>query len=82
MFKKSILTISFFLSLAATAHAGQTILNYWPNGTGAMAYRADRSQAELNSALASSRTRSSPVIAPELNQSGNAWRYQGGPKSR
>jgi len=87
MSRNRILQISLLLSLAAisaTAQAGTTISDkrYWPNEVGSGAYSAGNSRAELNSALASSRTKSRSEIAPELNQSGNAWRYQGGPKSR
>jgi len=86
MSRNRILQISLLLSLAAisAAQAGTTISDkrYWPNEVGPGAYGAGGSRAELNSAFASSRNKSSPLIAPELNQSGNAWRYQGGPKSR
>lgn len=86
MSRNRILQISLLLSLAAisAAQAGTTISDkrYWPNDVGPSAYGAGSSRAELNSALASSRTKSRSEIAPELNQSGNAWHYQGGPKSR
>lgn len=77
MFKKSIRTVSFFLSLAAmsaSAHAGQTILSYWPNQTAAVVDRTASSRAELNSAFASSRIAPRFHAPKSLDRGGNASR--------
>jgi hypothetical protein len=88
MLKKSLLTISFLLPLAAvsaTAYAGSTITDrsYWPSEARQSAQtRTVGSQNDLNSAFASypAATRLQPATSP--NEAGSAWHYQGGPKSR
>ena len=87
MLKKSFLAISFLMplvTLSATAQAGSTITDksYWPSearqstqaGTGV-------SRGDLNSAFAYDRGASRLQPASNPNDSGSAWRYQGGPKS-
>lgn len=88
MLKKHLLTISLLLPLvaiSATALAGSTISDkrYWPNEArqGAQA-RTGSSQGDLNAAFAYDRTPSRLLPAPNLNDVGSAWRYQGGPKGR
>lgn len=78
MLTKRLLSISLLLPLvaiSATAHAGSTITDksYWPNeARPAVHVTTGASQNKLRDAFASSAT-----LADE---SGNAWRYQGGPK--
>ncbi len=88
MLKKRLLSISLLLPLvatSATAHAGSTITDksYWPSEARRSAQaRIGGSQSDVNSALAYdwSPSRSRPATVP--NESGSAWRYHGGPKSR
>jgi hypothetical protein len=87
MSTKHLLTISLMLPLvaiSATAHAGSTITDksYWPNEARPSAYRVVSPQSELSSAFASSRMTPRFQIAPKAEESGYAWRYQGGPKGR
>lgn len=89
MLTNRIIEISLLLVLAVAAvstaaHAGTTISDkrYWPNEVGPSAYSAGSSQADSNSALASSRSAPRLEAAPESNQIGSIGRYQGGPKSR
>lgn len=88
MLKKHLLTISLLLPLvaiSATALAGSTISDkrYWPKEArqGAQA-RTGSSQGDVNSAFAYDRTPSRLLPAPNSNDGGSAWRYQGGPKGR
>ena len=88
MSTKHILTLSLMLPLvaiSATAHAGSTITDksYWPSEArqGAQINTVG-SQRDLNSAFAYDREPSRLQPATNPNQSGSAWRYQGGPKSR
>jgi hypothetical protein len=88
MLKKSILTISLLLPLAAmsaSAYAGSTITDksYWPNEARQSAqYRAVVTQPDLNSALAYDGGRSRLQPATSADQPTSFWRYQGGPKGR
>lgn len=87
MLRNRILKVSLLLSLAAisaTAQAGTTISDkrYWPNEVRSGASSAGGSQADLNSAFASTRTAPRFQTAPQMGAGGNVWRYQGGPKSR
>ena len=78
MLAKRLLTLSLLLPLvaiSAAAHAGSTITDksYWPSEARPAAHiRSGASQNELRDAFASSAT--------QADESGNAWRYQGGPK--
>ncbi|MDI1265487.1 MAG: hypothetical protein PS018_19755 [bacterium] len=83
---KKLLTISFLLSLmaaSAAAHAGSTITDksYWPNEA-RQSVQARTGQGDPNAAFAYDRTPSHLQTAPNSNDGGSAWRYQGGPKSR
>ena len=85
---KKLLTISLLLPLmavSASAYAGSTITDksYWPNEArqGAQA-RTGSSQGDVYSAFAYDRTPAHLQPAPDLNDGGSAWRYQGGPKGR
>ena len=71
------------LAIAATVHAGSTITDksYWPNEARPSAYRTGGSQNELRSAFASDRMTPRFRAAPKVDEGGNVWRYQGGPKS-
>ncbi len=86
--KKNLLTISLLLPLmaaSASAYAGSTITDksYWPNeARQSVQARTGSSQGDLNSAFAYDRTPSRLQPAPNSNDGGSAWRYQGGPKSR
>jgi hypothetical protein len=88
MLKKSVLTMSLLLPLAAisaTAYAGSTITDksYWPNEAGqSPQIRTIGSQSDVNSAFAYEPATSHlrPVTNP--NEGGSAPHYQGGPKSR
>jgi hypothetical protein len=88
MLKKSILTISLLLPLAAmsaSAYAGSTITDksYWPNEARQSAqYRAVATQPDLNSALAYDGGRSRLRPAVNVDQPASSWHYQGGPKGR
>ncbi len=87
MFKKSLLTISFLLPLAAltaTAHAGSTITDksYWPNEARRSAQSTGSAQDRVNSAFAYDRGVSTAAPAAGPYEDRSAWRYQGGPKSR
>jgi hypothetical protein len=80
MLTKHLLTISLLLPLvamSATAHAGSTITDksYWPSEARQVVHiTTGSSQNKLRDAFASSTT--------QADESGNAWRYQGGPKSQ
>jgi hypothetical protein len=88
MLTKHVLKISLLLPLvaiSATAYAGSTISDksYWPSEARRSAQVSTAgSQRELNAAFAYDRpmARLQPVTNP--NESGSAWHYQGGPKSR
>jgi hypothetical protein len=85
MFRKSLLTISFLLPLAAmtaTAHAGSTITDksYWPNEVRRSAPYTSSAQDRVNSAFAYDRGVS--AASPAADSDRSARRYQGGPKSR
>jgi hypothetical protein len=88
MLTKHLLTISLMLPLVAvsvTAHAGSTISDksYWPSEARQSAQnRTAGSQRDLNSALAYDQAASRLQPATNVNDSGSAWHYQGGPKSR
>jgi len=88
MLTKHLLKISLLLPLvaiSATAYAGSTISDksYWPSearrstqiGTAGL-------QRELNAAFAYDRPMARLQPATNPNESGSAWHYQGGPKSR
>jgi hypothetical protein len=82
MLRKSLLTISFLLTLtalSATAHAGSTITNksYWPNEASRSAPFASSAQDRVNSAFAYDRG-----ISAVPNEGRSVPHYQGGPKSR
>ncbi len=85
---KKLLTISLLLPLmaaSASAFAGSTITDksYWPNEARQSAQaRTGSSQGDPNSAFAYDRIPSRLQPAPNVNDGGSAWRYQGGPKSR
>ena len=78
MLTKPLLTISLLLPLvamSATAHARLTITDksYWPSAARlAVHITTGASQNKLRDAFASSTT--------QVDEGGNAWRYQGGPK--
>jgi hypothetical protein len=78
MLTKRLLSISLLLPLvaiSATAHAGSTITDksYWPSeARPAVHITTGASQNKLGDAFASS--------TAQVDESGNAWRYQGGPK--
>jgi hypothetical protein len=88
MLKKSILTISLLLPLAAmsaAAHAGSTITDksYWPNEAHPSAQsRMLATQRDLGSAFAYDGARSSSQREPTASSVPSSWRYQGGPKGR
>ena len=88
MLKKNLLTISLLLPLvaiSATAHAGSTISDksYWPSEARKSAQISTvGSQRDLNAAFAYDRPVSRLQPATNPNESGSAWHYQGGPKSR
>ena len=88
MSTKHLLTLSLMLPLvaiSATAHAGSTITDksYWPSEARQSAQiNTVGSQRDLNSAFAYDREPSHLQPAMNPNESGSAWRYQGGPKSR
>ena len=84
MLKKSLLTISFVLPLAAlsaTANAGSTITDksYWPNEARRSAQSAIYAQDPGRSAIVYDRR--GPIVAPAIEDR-SAGRYQGGPKGR
>jgi hypothetical protein len=87
MLKKSLLTISFLLPLAAlsaTAQAGSTITdkNYWPNEAGRSAQSPVYAQDPGRSAIVYDR--GARIVAPTMGaiEDRSASRYQGGPKGR
>jgi hypothetical protein len=88
MSTKHLLTISLLLPLvaiSATAHAGSTITDksYWPSEARQSAQnRTVGSQRDLNAAFAYDRQVSRLQPATNPNESGSAWHYHGGPKSR
>ncbi|KZD21189.1 hypothetical protein [Tardiphaga robiniae] len=88
MLKKSILTISLLLPLAAisaVAHAGSTISDksYWPNeARRSTQSRIVATQPDLSSAFAYGGARSSAQEEPSADRVPSSWRYQGGPKGR
>ncbi|MEH2611134.1 NrsF family protein [Bradyrhizobium sp. AZCC 1693] len=87
MLKKSLLTISFLLPLAAlsaTAQAGSTITDksYWPNEARRSAQYPGFAQDRVSSAFAFDRGAPTWLPATGVNQDRSPWRYQGGPKSR
>jgi len=83
MLKKTLLTISLVLPLAAlsaTAQAGSTITDksYWPNeATGQFAFYP---QDRVSSAFAYDRGVAIPV--PDAVEAHPVWRYQRAPKYR
>ncbi|WP_315837936.1 hypothetical protein [Bradyrhizobium prioriisuperbiae] len=86
MLKKSLLTMSLLLPLAAisaTAQAGSTITDksYWPNEARPIAYDAVP-QVDPNSAFASTVTAPRSTAVPRTDEVGNGPRYHGGPKSQ
>ncbi|NUR44812.1 MAG: hypothetical protein HOP91_01455 [Sphingomonas sp.] len=87
MLKKSLLTISFLLPLAAlsaTAQAGSTITDksYWPNEARRSAQSPVYAQDPGRSAIVYDR--GAPIVVPAMGaiEDRSAWRYQGGPKGR
>ena len=88
MLTKGLLEISLLLPLmaiSATAYAGSTITDksYWPSEATQRAQdRTVGAQRDLNSAFAYDRAPSRLQPATYPNESGSAWHYQGGPKSR
>jgi hypothetical protein len=85
MLKKSLLTISLLLPLAAlsaTAQAGSTITakSYRPNEARRGAHYTGFAQDRVSSAFAYDRR--APIVAPAMGTSEDPWRYHGGPKSR
>jgi hypothetical protein len=87
MLKKSLLTISLLLPLAAlsaTAQAGSTISDksYWPNEARRTAQFPVYAQDPGRSAIVYDRR--APVAAPAMGaiEDRSAWPYQGGPKGR
>ncbi|WP_204351771.1 hypothetical protein, partial [Klebsiella variicola] len=57
--------------------------SYWPNEARQSVQAATgSSQRDPNSAFAYDRTPTRVQPAPDVNNGGSAWRYQGGPKSR
>ncbi|TFV44518.1 hypothetical protein [Bradyrhizobium niftali] len=85
MLKKSLLTMSLLLPLAAvsaTAHAGSTITDksYWPNEAGRSAQSPVYAQDPGRSAIVYDRR--ARVVAPAIGaiEDRPASRYQGGPK--
>ncbi|MET4384911.1 hypothetical protein ABIB73_000646 [Bradyrhizobium sp. F1.4.3] len=87
MLRKSLLTISFLLPLAAlsaTAQAGSTITDksYWPNEARQSARYTGFPQDRASSAFAYDRGATIVAPATGANEDRSAWRYQGGPKSR
>jgi hypothetical protein len=79
------------VALSTTAYAGSTITDksYWPNEARQTAQiRTGSPQAETYSAYdqaaysAYDQAASRLQAATVTNESGTAWRYQGGPKSR
>ncbi len=87
MLKKSLLTISLLLPMAAlstAALAGSTITDksYWPNEARRSAQYSGFAQDRVSSAFAYDRGAPIAAPAPGVNQDRSAWRYQGGPKSR
>jgi hypothetical protein len=88
MLKKSILTISLLLPLAAmsaAAYAGSTITDksYWPNEARQSAQpRTVATQPDLSSAFAYDGARFSSQREPTADRVPSSWRYQGGPKGR
>ncbi len=85
MLKKSLLTISFLLPLAAlsaTAQAGSTITDksYWPNEAFASRQFTVAPQVRAGSAFAYDRGAVTPGTRAMKNRP--TWRYQGDPKSR
>ncbi|MEW6397154.1 MAG: hypothetical protein AB1582_21745 [Pseudomonadota bacterium] len=82
--KKFIATTSLLLPLiaaAAAAHAGSTITDrsYWPNE--ARKSQVDRARSNPSDAFASD-VYAPNSLMPTRSTTGNAWRYQGGPKGR
>jgi hypothetical protein len=88
MLKKSILTISLLLPLAAmsaAAYAGSTITDksYWPNeARQSTQSRTVATQPGLSSAFAYDGARYSLQQEPTADRAPSSWRYQGGPKGR
>ena len=88
MLRKRLLSISLLLPLvamSASVHAGSTITDksYWPSEARQSAQaRTGGSQSDVNAALAYDRSASRLRPATVPNESGFAWRYRGGPKSR
>jgi hypothetical protein len=83
MLKKSLVTISLLLPLAAlsaTAQAGSTITDksYWPNEAWTNRQFTVPAPDRVNSAFAYHRG----VVAPAPGAIENRRRYQGGPKLR
>lgn len=72
------------VAVSASAYAGSTITDksYWPNEARQGAQARTGSRGDVNSAFAYDRTPAHLQPAPDLNDGGSAWRYQGGPKGR
>ena len=83
MIKQSLLTITVFAVLSASAQAGSTISDksYWPNEARRTTETATAiSPRNPNSAFAYDRPASED--RPSVITGEPAWRYHGGPKSR
>ncbi|WP_041751803.1 hypothetical protein [Bradyrhizobium sp. BTAi1] len=87
MLKKSLLTISFLLPLAAlsaTAQAGSTITDksYWPNEARRSAQFQSPVYAQDPGRSAIMYDRGARIVPPTMGaiEDQSAWRYQGGPK--
>ncbi|OAE97369.1 hypothetical protein AYJ54_35305 [Bradyrhizobium centrolobii] len=86
MLKKTLLTLSFLLPLAAlspTAQAGSTITDksYWPNEARRSAPYAGFAQDRVGSAFAYDRGPAVSTPATAATRDRSPWRYYGGPKS-
>ena len=82
MIKQSLLTITAFAALSASAQAGSTISDksYWPSEARRTTEAATVISArDPNSAFAYDRPAS--VYRPSVITGEPAWRYQSGPKS-
>jgi hypothetical protein len=86
LMRKSLITISFLLPLAAlsgTAQAGSTISDksYWPSEARPTIKQTIPSEDRARSAFAYDRGTSTRPPETNVNATNSAWRYQGGPKS-
>ncbi len=85
MFRKTLLTMSLLLPLAAmsaTAQAGSTITDrsYWPNEARRTTYDVAIPQADPNSAFASTAMTPRSQAVPRGDEIASGPRYHGGPK--